>query len=721
MSNNAYDNLDFCLNTLFDYVYNKASDKCYIFKPILRHSIKLIDLKKSESFDPSEVFGGDLKFINFVNNRWNFKRVSESSPPCTVSIGKYKSSNDVNNMESNEIYNMAMMYMGSEIVINDKFKHMILPIMMFDIESNKLKELFPKVSEHIDDMEKTNLFYVLVTEHYFKMSTLKEYLIENMKTMNLQKWKVLFFQVLFSLAKLTERFNKFRHNNLNLDSIKIYTRKENDENDTHKLGDSTFIIPNVGFDIKLGDFDEAYTSDYKRNINRQTDNPYYDIHYFFNSLYLFLKNQGGISVEIEKFITDMIPDKFLTKDKKFTGLDEHYFDSVSSKIIIPSLVIKQNSFFSEFISNNTNIGGKRMDLSVSPIFNKRINKKKLETKESGIRYTISQTSPTDGETDEPRMLGKKVLSNNKKSKEYYTDMVRGSRKITVPGLKNIDSTSEGDVFSKAEKSINKYNENADDSVTPTSAVEENNDKVEEDLKKVKKDVDGEKEDSSSVSYDVADTVAPPSSSNKDFIEAMNELSRHTKKGKKSRKMKRESTSESSSSASSDNMKGLDPKFKEQLSRLPKNYMGEVPPHILQSLQSQEQGMNPMAQMMGQMPQMDPSMLMMQQQMMGQQMDQSMMMPQMMPQMGPQMMPQMGPQMMPQMGSQMMPQMGPQMMPQMGQMMEGAVMDNPAQYNQALNMPSQMPPQMMQQMQQQMGQMTGGGKRYKLKKNKNFFF
>lgn len=348
---NNYDDLDFCLNTMFDFYYKKSEDTCYIFKPILKNAIKMIDLKKDNTYDYTNIFTGKFSFMLTHNKKPSWKRTSDSTYPCTITIGRYDRYSTTN-MKSPQLINMAMMYLCSEIMSTDNLKHIILPVMMFDIKGKDLINVFPEVNKEITNIKETDMLFVQITEHFFSMMSLKDYIKQNIKNMKLIHWKVLFFQVLYTLAKLSERMTKFRHNMLNLESIMIYVKNEIAEPTTYKLGKNVFVVPNVGFDIKIWDFDMSFTSNYDQliDLNLKNDNPYYDIHYFFNSLYLFLKDIYFVPEEIMVFIEDMIPAKFRTEPgNTFNGLDEIYFDSVSSNIILPALVLKKNKFLNEFL------------------------------------------------------------------------------------------------------------------------------------------------------------------------------------------------------------------------------------------------------------------------------------------------------------------------------------------------------------------------------------
>src|SRR6202012_5058588 len=92
-SGNKYDQIDYCLNTLYDYFYNKDREGCYKFKPIIKNNIKLIDIKKLADFDYNDILTGKVKFMGKFNNKYQFKRYSETSYPCTISIGIYKAKN----------------------------------------------------------------------------------------------------------------------------------------------------------------------------------------------------------------------------------------------------------------------------------------------------------------------------------------------------------------------------------------------------------------------------------------------------------------------------------------------------------------------------------------------------------------------------------------------------------------------------------------------------
>ncbi|AYV78272.1 MAG: divergent protein kinase [Edafosvirus sp.] len=448
---NKYDNIDFCINTLYDFIYNRdKSTGCYKIKHIVKNAIKLIDLKKPKSFNYKNILTGNIKYTDYFNKRWHFKKYSDTSYPSTISVGIYDNKNkNIDDLHRGEVYNMAVMYILSELVINEKLKFILLPIMNFDTKYGKLKEVN---SEIIDEISKKNHqdititndtdIYLMITEHYFKMSTLDEFIRENYKSLKENQWKVLFFQILYTLYKITERHTNFRHNMLNTYSLRISKKKENDNIEKFNIGDTVFNIPNVGFEIKMTDFDKSHINDYIKNYdsdNKIKENPYYDIHYFFQSLLYLLEELGGIPKEIKNFYNDVLPDQFRTKNKKqFNGLDEAYFETNVSSIQTPTIILKKNNFFSQFIRQSMD-----SEMSISPISNNPQDIKKFNIKDGNIDYPKSPTEVSDA----PQMLARK----KQKKKDNNKVISRGTRKLKKAKLsKDNDTLSEGTLLSRAE-------------------------------------------------------------------------------------------------------------------------------------------------------------------------------------------------------------------------------------------------------------------------------
>ena len=594
---NNYDQLDFCLNTLHDYINNKSTNTCYIFKPIFRNSLKLSDIKKSSDFDFTHIFNAKFDFINIYNNKWLFTRTSDSSLTCSLSFGFYDDPSKYNNIDCPELVNISMLYLCSEYVLNDNFKHVLLPIMYFDINKNKLLNLFPDFSSHISTNNNNNM-YVLITEHYSTMIPLVDYLKKNFSKMTILHWKVLFFQLLYTLAKLNIYFNNFRHNMLNLDSIMLNIRditNLNNNTETYKVGNITFNIPVVDFNIKICDF---YKSTYNNLNNNSYDyNPYYDIHYFFNSLYIFLKSNFNIPYSILIFLNDIVPEKLrIEPDVTFIGLNELTFDKTSSFSLSPPLILNNNIFFTDFLS---------VTITNSP----------------NIHYTDSLT---DTSINHFRLLGKN-FPINKKSKQYYRRMPNNSRKIIVSDS-NSNSFSENTIFDEIELQYNKHI-NYDDEIlnnkhlkkskkssqsrhiptyiSPKNPPPSNNSSSnDENLKKSKKSsqsrhIPKKSSPSNNSSYDEninPDETSVTNNLNSDYDAQLSSLrnnidsnnNKHEQKLlKKIHKLKKKYKKYKNNVHNVDNsiMTSLDNSFRKKIQQLPNNYTDEVPFQLTQNLPS----------------------------------------------------------------------------------------------------------------------------------------
>ncbi|VBB18074.1 hypothetical protein YASMINEVIRUS_537 [Yasminevirus sp. GU-2018] len=497
MTAKRYDNLDFLLNIYNDLIYHKTPENSYRFDPITRKGIQLVDLKKPSTFDHSQVFDGELKYLGAYNNRLHFKRKSKSGYPCHVMFGCYEDANTTN-LQKGVLYNTAIMYIASEFVVNEKFKHSILPVMLFDIDRSEIAKHIPNFDQLVKDSgvqcsESTSM-YCLITEHFFNMMPLSEFL--KMHTdMNETLWKTLFFQVLFSLYKLTERLSQFRHNQLNLDAIMVYVKNVDDSKTLYKVGDTKFFVPNAGFDIKIGDYDYATTADYIPNAvtGRKPYNDYYDVHYFFTYLRLWL-NENSINVpkSVMSFINDIAPPELLDKNIKevsnFTGLDESTdIKNLNSVKTIPSMILKKNNFFGSFITNSEQ--DRDMDMSATPIENPTALVGEFST-DSEFSESEYVRSVTDSDSGNPRLLGR-LVSGTKKSEHQKNHLSKHTNNKSSNKNLEISNNTMPKRTDKSQASIREKSKTQSDSENgyTESDILENADRFYRSREKSRKNVD----------------------------------------------------------------------------------------------------------------------------------------------------------------------------------------------------------------------------------------
>ena len=472
---NNYDNLDFCLKILFDYQYNK-NDECYEILGIDKNKVDIKDIKKQSSFNYGDIMSGNFKFMHAMENKIYFKRHNEDTYPCNVAISIYNDEN-TNNMNSGELINMGISYLLGAYALNNNFKHILLPIFNFDMIYGEIKNINPEITKYIDkDTTDDTIICVNVTEHYFKMMTLKEFIKHNIKTINIKFWKVMIFQVLYTLYFISKELLQFRHNKLDLDSIMLYKTKTSSMDKSlrgiYKVGDTIFEIPDIGYIIKLCNFENSTTISYYKNkdSDKNADNPFYDVHYFIHELIFYIKEIYNLDTTLYNFYEEIIPKEFRYNKDNFNGLDENTFEEYVTNIITPSIIMRKNNFFTEFIQTKKMYG----EVEGNPL------------KGSGKHINIK--TETESEFSY-KMLGKKINYKEKKNSSN-NNMNYNSRKLYYPSENDIKKKSskgkkesslkskDSNIFNKAEESYNRmFNKKSNDKHNTKHKDSKKNNKV----------------------------------------------------------------------------------------------------------------------------------------------------------------------------------------------------------------------------------------------------
>jgi hypothetical protein len=595
-----YSNIDFRINTLYDATYNNENSLNYRFDLIVKNDIKLINIKEPSTYNLDHVLSEKIEYIGKYNKKYVFERNSDKSYPCILTIGKYNSKNlNYNELTRGELFNPSIHYILSELVIMEKIPHILLPILFCDLPDDKVKNF------DILKKEKPNIkYYIFCTEKYFKMMTLKEFIQSEYKFMTTLHWQVLFFQVFYTLIKITERLEKFRHNNLNLDAIRVYKKKKMDKPISYKIGITQFEIPDLGFEIKFTDFENSCAGNYikNRDTDKYVDNPYYDMHYFTCSVYIFLLSEYKeiVNKDLENLINIIVPQKFMPNLKDdFIGLNEKEFDANSSQIIVPLIILKKNIFFNKFIVEP-------MNLSVSPVENKGIKIERLKNKKENTKYLSSDN----------------YKNNKKKSKQYYNkDKMFGSRKLIVSEFSESEnSVSLSELHGKKSKSLfsrtESYKSESDSSKekrkkSKSRKYSKKQSRLESDSQSGGASSDtpsltnSDSSDSSSTgssstgSSSTGSSSAGSSSTGSRSPDASSSASGLTSSssnlhGRKSDRSSLSSKSDieslrnklerlKSGSKNTGKINKVDSEFANKLNKLPHNFIGDVPPHIIQQL------------------------------------------------------------------------------------------------------------------------------------------
>jgi hypothetical protein len=131
----------------------------------------------------------------------------------------------------------------------------------------------------------------------------------------------------------------------------------------YKINNQTYIVPNIGFQIKLWDFDFAcipnivdnskVNAEWTSKINILPEqNKYYDIHYFFNTLMRkgffpeFLTAEE-IPQKVKDFVFRVVPEKYQS--------GKHVSDRgrilINTEINTPDNILKTDPFFKSMRMN----------------------------------------------------------------------------------------------------------------------------------------------------------------------------------------------------------------------------------------------------------------------------------------------------------------------------------------------------------------------------------
>lgn len=290
--------------------------------------------------------GVKLIYIKSGTTGHTFKAISRSNKNVVFAVkvcaypkddyGGIKSSSRPENVE------IRMLKILSYFVVNRLTPHLVLPIGTFhtDIEKfinipegvidlkDEKNDMYKKFIERYHDGEFEKFVSVLISE-WCNGGDLLDYIRKNYDSMTLETWTVVIFQLLFTLALIHEKFPAFRHNDMKANNILVEKTDNKHEGPDkwyrYSLGSHVFIIPGIGIQIKIWDFDFAsidgivenkkVNADWTKKINiSKKKNMYYDMHYFFNTLiskrFFPQFYEGGVPQEIVDFVHRIVPEEF---------------------------------------------------------------------------------------------------------------------------------------------------------------------------------------------------------------------------------------------------------------------------------------------------------------------------------------------------------------------------------------------------------------------------
>ena len=373
--------IEFVKNILVDNILRPMIDFDNCDTDLIDTSLNKKILDGKQLFTSMKV---KLKYLKSGTTGHTFKAVSKvdknvafAVKVCAYPIDDY---GHMNKLERPENAELRILKLLSYFVINKSTPHFVLPIGSFntsithfinipkniiDLEDEK-NEMYKKFVDRYYENEFESIVSVLISE-WCNGGDLLDYIRKNYERMNLRMWIIIIFQILYTLAKIHQKYPSFRHNDMKANNILIQMtdigKNQPDRRYCYGLDDKKFIIPNINMQIKIWDFDFAcidgiiennkVNSDWTRRINiTKKQNKYYDIHYFFNTLIskrFFPKfYDGGAPSEIVEFVHRIVPEKYRNGSKH---VNKKGRIQVDDEYTTPYRVIMQDPLFSKYRFN----------------------------------------------------------------------------------------------------------------------------------------------------------------------------------------------------------------------------------------------------------------------------------------------------------------------------------------------------------------------------------
>ena len=208
------------------------------------------------------------------------------------------------------------------------FNTSIEPFLQLKNTGIKLSKKYKEFIKRVENNEYYDEVSVLISEWADK-GDLLDYLRKNYKTFKTRDWRVIFFQLLSVLAVIQKKYPTFRHNDLKPNNILVQLinkPRKADNYHLHNINGHEFIVPNIGIQLKIWDFDFAtipgivdnakVEAEWTNRINVKPEkNRYYDVHYFFNTM---IKNgffsqfltEPEIPLAVKEFVDRVLPEKY---------------------------------------------------------------------------------------------------------------------------------------------------------------------------------------------------------------------------------------------------------------------------------------------------------------------------------------------------------------------------------------------------------------------------
>jgi serine/threonine protein kinase len=281
---------------------------------------------------------------------------------------RYGSIIDADRPENAEL---LMIKLLSYFVVNGKTPHIVLPITYFNTSITNFVNLldtgcvdeedknYVKFLEKYKEGEYHDDVSILISE-WANRGDLLDFLRKYYKKLTLTHWKVIFFQIISTLTVIQSKFPSFRHNDMKANNILIHKTDNKRSYYNYTAANHKYTVPNILYQIKIWDFDFAcipdiidnskVSAEWCKSINvTPTQNRYYDMHYFFNTLIKkgFLPQimtDDKVPKEVKEFINRVVPEKY--QQGKYIHKRGRIL--INDEYLLPKDVLSGDPFFEEF-------------------------------------------------------------------------------------------------------------------------------------------------------------------------------------------------------------------------------------------------------------------------------------------------------------------------------------------------------------------------------------
>lgn len=367
--------------------------------------------KKIHDFNEAiSQIGGDIMYIKSGTTGHTFRGVVEGSNENynfavkVVAYPKKEKYGTIHDAKRPENAELMMIKLLSYFVINKQTPHIVLPIGTFNtnikpfislMEDDNIigdnNEKYKCFVERYEKGEYFNTVSILVSE-WANRGDLLDFMRKHYMKFKLIHWKTLFFQIISTLAVIQYKFPSFRHNDMKANNVLIHKISKTNNIFTYKVVGKSYVVPNIGYQVKLWDFDFAcipgivdnnkVASDWTRDINITPEqNRYYDVHYFFNTLirkgfFPQFMTDNIVPQEAKDFVNRIVPEKY--KSGRYIHKKGRIL--INDEYFTPDEILRKDPFFEEF-RNSKKISNK------TPKNIKKQPKKEITLEELLMEYT----------------------------------------------------------------------------------------------------------------------------------------------------------------------------------------------------------------------------------------------------------------------------------------------------------------------------------------------